>query len=481
MRRIRRSAAATLLVATAVSGGGCARNPATGEQQLSLISENQEIQMGQQEDQAVQASIGVYDDAALQRYVSDLGKKLAATSERPDLPWTFRVVDDPSVNAFALPGGFVYVTRGLLTHLTSEAELAGVMGHEIGHVTARHSVNQMSKQELAQVGLGLGMVLVPQAQGLAQLASTGLQLLFLKFSRDDESQADELGVRYMTRAGYDPYQMEEVMKMLERTSELTNAQGELPQWLSTHPSPANRVAAIHQDIAQLPTSQASASVVNRDPFLRQVDGVVFGDDPREGYFQNGVFYHPQLKFRFTFPSGWKAANGKQAVQAVSPNQDAAMEITLGKGSPAEALQAFQGQGVQILSSRQQTINGLPAVVAEFAASTQQGTLQGMAAFVSYGGNTYQILGYAAQGSWSGYANTVASSLGSFDRLTDSRYLNVKPKYVDVVSVSRSMPFSTFLRQYPSNAEPQIVALINQVPENGTLPGGTLAKRVTGGS
>ncbi|MGD2068949.1 MAG: M48 family metalloprotease, partial [Gemmatimonadota bacterium] len=178
-----------LLLATLVAG--CARNPATGERQLSLIGERQEIEMGREADQQIVASIGLYDDEALQSYVDGLGQRLAATSERPDLPWTFRVLDDPTVNAFALPGGFVYITRGIMGHLTSEAELVGVLGHEIGHITARHSVNQISKQQLTQLGVGLGMVLVPELQNFGGLASLGIQLLSLKFSRDDENQADE--------------------------------------------------------------------------------------------------------------------------------------------------------------------------------------------------------------------------------------------------------------------------------------------------
>src|SRR5256885_15956396 len=190
MRRVAALVAAGLLVA------GCARSPATGKNELMLVSESQEIQMGQQADSGVIASIGLYPDQALQSYVMDLGKKLAATSERPNLPWTFRVVDDPAVNAFAIPGGFVYVTRGILAHMTNEAELATVMGHEIGHVTARHTAHEMSKQELAQLGLAVGSMASAQVAQYAGLAGQALQVLFLKFSRDDENQADALGVRY---------------------------------------------------------------------------------------------------------------------------------------------------------------------------------------------------------------------------------------------------------------------------------------------
>src|SRR3989442_524033 len=165
---------------------GCAVNPATGSRQLMLVSESQEISMGREYDEEVVASIGLYP-----------------TSERPNLPWSFRVVDDPVVNAFALPGGFIYVTRGILAYLNSEAELAGVVGHEIGHVTARHSASQMTKQQLAQVGLVVGSIASSEFGRYAGLASQALGVLFLKYSRDNERQADDLGLRYMLRVNCD--------------------------------------------------------------------------------------------------------------------------------------------------------------------------------------------------------------------------------------------------------------------------------------
>src|SRR3954469_22407294 len=148
---------------------GCAENPATGKRQLDLVPQSQEISMGKQSADEVAQTVGIYEAPALERYISDLGHKLAAEGERKDLPWTFKVVDDSSVNAFALPGGYVFITRGILAHMNNEAQLASVMGHEIGHVTAKHSVNQISKQEVAQLGLGLGMLLSEDVRRFGQL------------------------------------------------------------------------------------------------------------------------------------------------------------------------------------------------------------------------------------------------------------------------------------------------------------------------
>ena len=237
--RFRFPAAAVSAALAVLLFAGCSVNPATGKQQINIISENQEIQMGREADQQVTAEMGLYDDAKAQAYVARIGKELAAHSERPNLPWSFKVVDDPAVNAFALPGGFIYVTRGLMTHLTNEAELVSVLGHEIGHVTARHSVNQMSKQQLANIGLIAGAIFRPDiAQGpLGQLAGQGLGLMFLKFSRDDERQADELGLRYLRGENYDPRQMAEVFKTLERVGEEAGPGAKVPNWMATHPAP----------------------------------------------------------------------------------------------------------------------------------------------------------------------------------------------------------------------------------------------------
>src|SRR5438094_6031418 len=337
-----RRRAASLALLAGLGVGACAVNPATGSRQLMLISESQEIAMGRDYDQQVAASIGLYPDSGLQRYLQQFGARLAATSERPNLPWSFRVVDDPVVNAFALPGGYIYVTRGILAHLNSEAELAGVVGHEIGHVTARHSVSQLSKQQLAQIGLAVGTIASPDFERFAGLASAGLGVLFLKYSRDAERQADDLGLRYMRRVNYDPREMPHVFEMLTRVSQAQGG-GRVPEWLATHPDPENRRGRIEQEVAALPQS-FSGVAVTRDAYLQRLDDLVFGNNPREGYFKDNRFFHPDLRFRVTFPEGWTTSNGKQAVVAVSPPKDAMVEVSLAKEQTADAAaRAFLAQ------------------------------------------------------------------------------------------------------------------------------------------
>jgi predicted Zn-dependent protease len=208
---------------------GCARNPVTGKSELSLVSESQEIQMGQQGAKEVEQSIGFYKDPAVNAYVADIGKRMAANSERPNLPWEFHVVDDPAVNAFAIPGGFIYVTRGLMSTINSEAELASVIGHEVGHVTHRHSVEQISKAQLAQLGLGIGSILSSDIAKFGQLASAGLSLLFLKYGRDAEYEADRAGFRYALDQSYDVREMPKVFQTLDRIGEVSGGGGGLPR------------------------------------------------------------------------------------------------------------------------------------------------------------------------------------------------------------------------------------------------------------
>jgi predicted Zn-dependent protease len=458
----------------------CATNPVTGKHELALISEAQEIDLGRQSDRQVVATIGLYPDEHLQQYVQSLGTKLAAASERPNLPWTFRVVDDASVNAFALPGGFVYVTRGIMAHLNSEAELVSVMGHEIGHVTARHSVSQMSKQQLAGLGLNLAMVFLPEARPYGDIASQGLGLMFLKFSRTDEAQADDLGLKYLVQAGYDPRPMTEVFGLLERVSQASSA-GRLPQWLASHPDPSRRRETIGGEIAAL-NHDWSGRPVARDAYLQRIDGMVFGNDPRDGFVEGSTFYHPALAFQMRFPDGWKIQNEKQVVAAMSPNQDAILALSLSNaGSPNEAArQFFSQEGVQQGQAWRDEIGGMNAASYAFAATTQQGQLSGLASWVTHRGKVYQILGYTLADRARNYSNAITGSIASFDGVSDRRILEVQPRRVDVVKLQRGESLEGFVRDYPSSVPPETVALVNNLGSGASLHAGEAYKRITGG-
>ncbi len=454
----------------------CTLNPATGQRQLTLMSEAQEIAMGRQAHPEVVAAYGAYDDPGLQRYVQELGAKLAAGSERPQLDWTFTVLDDPVVNAMALPGGYIYVNRGILAHFNSEAELASVLGHEIGHVTARHSVEQISRSQLAQLGLGVAAIASEGFRPYAGLAGQGVGLLFLKFGRDDERQSDQLGLRYMTRGGYDPAEMPKVFGTLDRLSQAQGGGG-TPQWLSTHPDPGNRVADMTARIAELPPEQRQGTV-GRDPYLRRIENLVFGDDPRQGYAVGHTFYHPVLAFKVEFPDQWRIINQRQQVAALSPNQDAVVVLSMSdKESPNAGFDAFFGQqGIERGPSRGRNLMAFRALDSQ----TGSPAIEGLIGYLNHGGKLYQLIGYTKVATWDGYASAVQHSLTSFAKVSDRRYLDVKPSTIDVVALSRDMTLAEFAEKFPSTVELDELAILNGVTAQTRLEKGSLVKRIVGG-
>jgi len=474
-RSVARGTAVLVLLCAAAS---CATNPVTGRRELSLVGEAQEISMGQEGARAAAAQMGIYPDSAIQRYVNSLGQMLARASERPNLPWSFTVVDDPIVNAFALPGGPIFVSRGILAHMNSEAQLVSVLGHEIGHVTAKHSVSQMSRQQLLQIGMVGAMIVQPELQQFGGVATQGLGLLFLKYGRDDETQADELGFRYMTAANYAPSEMVEMFTTLERLSGGENSRG-TPEWLSTHPDPGNRVGKTKQRIKASGMAFANATV-ERDAFLRRMDGIVFGEDPRNGYFRQSAFIHPTLRFRFDFPSGWRMQNGAEQVIGASAQGDAQVALMLaGNVAPQQALAKFvQQQGVQAGASSATPINGNGAAVGQFVAQNQDGSqLAGYIAYIQLDGTTYQLLAITPRAQIGAYDAVFRQTIGSFQRVTDAQLLNVKAQHVRVVTLRTAMTLTQFNRQYPSVIAMAPLALINGVAASAVLPAGTLVKRV----
>jgi len=471
------------LMLLAVATVACATNPVSGKPELSLVSESQEIDIGRQEAQKTIRTIGEYDDPSAQALVRQVGMRMALASERPNLPWEFHVLDDPQVNAFALPGGYIFLTRGIMAYMNDEAELASVIGHEIGHVTAKHSVSQMSNQQLAQVGLMAGMVISPTVRDMGAALQQGMQLLFLKFSRDDESQADVLGFRYMTKDGYDARAASDMFRTLVRVSGPPGQR--LPEWASTHPDPDNRVRKAEQraDSLQRGGRSLAGATLGRESYMKLVDGFVFGADPKAGYFENGVFYHPNLKFMLTFPAGWPTQNKPEGVLAASPQSDGAVQVRVaGKGTTAAAAASafFSQEGVQTFGMRNGRINGLPASSSDFQAQLEDGTtVVGSAAFIEYGAYTYMIMGYTLPSRTQSVAAIRQATL-SFKPLTDPAFLNVQPARLQVVKVPRDMTLEQFNHQFPSPIGMTQLAAINGVDgANSMLRAGQLAKRVTG--
>ncbi len=467
------SCAALLLLAV------CAVNPATGRREFSLISEGQEIEMGREADGQVTASYGLVDAADLQAYVSDIGLRLAAASERPNLPWSFKVVDDPIVNAFALPGGFIYVTRGILANFDSEAELAGVLGHEIGHVTARHSVSQMSRQQLQQTLLGVGMIFSETVRQYGQLGAAALQVLNLRYSRGDESQSDELGLRYISRLSYDPDAMIGVFQMLAQVG--GGGEGErLPEWQLTHPHPENREANMRRLIAE--TGVPTTGTVHRDDFLDAIDGMVYGPNPREGYFQGTRFLHPEMAFEVTFPSGWTTVNQRTVVAGISPTEQAVLtlEVVEGGASPALEVRDFLRQdGVSSGRVQEDDSGGIQRAWARFDVTSPDVSFSGEVAFIRYAGVTYRLMGYATRSDWARYAPEVASAISSFAAVTDRALLDIQPLRLDIVTLDDAMSLDSYHQRLGGPLDVEDLARLNRRAPGEVLSEGTRIKTVVG--
>jgi len=471
------TALAVILVAWAVS---CAINPVTGKNEIMLMSSADELAMGQQTDPQILQTYGQYDDPELASYVAALGKRLGALSHQPNLTYTVRVLDSPVVNAFAVPGGYVYLTRGILAYINDEAELAGVMAHEIGHIAARHSAQQYSNAQLAQLGLGLGSALSKTFRKYAGVAQAGVELLFMSFSRADERQADSLGVEYSAKAGYDSNHMANLFVSLERLNP-GEGPGGLPAWFSTHPSPENRIAAVKQDtLAWREKISQTRFAVNRDQYLKQIDGIVFGEDPRQGYVEGNIFYHPELRFQFPVPAGWKVNNTATQVQMINQDQNAVILFAMApEKTPAAAAQAFVKESqATVVKSESTKVNGMSAYRLVSDVTTEQGVIRIMSYFIQKGQTIYAFLGYSEQSRFSGYSSVFEQTMGRFQNLTDSAKINVKADRLDVRRTTSQGSLRQALQKLgqPAN-QGDALAIINGMKLDEAVPNNTYLKVV----
>nr|WP_152425264.1 M48 family metalloprotease [Nafulsella turpanensis] len=444
-----------------------------------LLSKKQEIAMGAQSDPEIVSFFGLYDDEELQRFIDVKGEQMAAISHRPELDYDFKILDSPVVNAFAVPGGYVYFTRGILAHFNNEAEFAGVLGHEIGHIAARHSAKQYSKAMLAQVGLVAGMVISPEFAQFADVANQGVSLLFLKFGRDAEEQSDKLGVECSTKIGYDAEEMAEFFLTLNRMRTESDVEA-VPTFLSTHPDPANRYEAV-QKLAAIWQEKLNVTDLeeNRNQYLRMIDGMVYGEDPKQGFVEENVFYHPVLKFKFPIPSDFTFQNTPQQVQMAHTSGKAIAMFTLAQGESLEAAAqaALQNYQLQPLESRQLTVSGLPAVavVAERQQEGQQ-PLQVLLYLISYEGNIYQFMGISSANEFNSFARYFTDIFNNFAPLTDPDKLNRQPERIRIKTVQRAGTLAEALRRHGVPEERmEELALLNGMELTDPVEAGLLFK------
>lgn len=466
-------------------------SPVSGNKRVYGYSWQDELKLGRDADSEIIAQYGLYDDPELTQYVDRLGQELLEVShfnredtpsEYRNTPFTFRVLNSPVVNAFALPGGYVYVTRGLLAHLDNEAQLMVVLGHEIGHVAARHASQRAAEQQFGQLAI-IGGAVIGESLGydggqILQLSGTTAQLLFLRYGRDDERESDRLGVEYSAMEGYVAAEGGKFFTSLKRISE--KAGHNIPSHLSSHPDPGEREENIPRMAAEWEAEGYEMTLVNRDEFLNMLDGMMYGDNPREGFVDGNTFYHPDLEFQFDVPSGFQVMNQTSAVVLFNESQDAIVQFTIDSQneSPQASVNAFTSQdGISIESEGAVSVNGLDGFSANVSVTTEDGTpLSIMISAVSYQGNIYRFLSYTGANQFTTYESAFTQVYSSFDGVADPAILNIQPLTIKLERVRQSGVFSELIpSNLPMGIEPLDVAILNQVEMDDQISRGTVLK------
>jgi predicted Zn-dependent protease len=464
----------------------CATNPATGQRQLSFVSEEREIAMGQENDAQIRKEMGSYEGRELQEYVTSVGMKLAVNSERPNLPWHFTVVDVPAINAFALPGGYIYITRGILPYLDDESQLAGVLGHEIGHVTARHSVNQQSKSTLAQIGLIGAAIAAPGGQQLAQAGGVGLGALFLKYGRDDEAQADQLGVRYASRAGWDPAGIPRMLTTLGRIEEASDSKG-VPNWLATHPPADDRVQRVQAAVREAEGgAQTTKFTTDHDGYLKRLDGIVWGDNPDQGIVRGSSFLHKGLRFAFDFPGGWTVENGQKEVVAKQPGGRSVMLLEpvprpQGRTIDDIAIISMQNAGFRQIDGAPTTVNGVAGYLGTYVGALQSlGRVQARVLHLRHDRDVYLIAGLAPVEDYPKVVGEFSKSLQSFRGLSPGDAESIRPNRVSLYTARSGDTWQGIAeRQSKGIIKATTLAIMNGHPVNDQPQPGERLKIVVG--
>jgi predicted Zn-dependent protease len=468
------------------------KSPVSGNKRAYAYTWEEEVQIGQDADKQIVAQYGLYQDDGLSEYVENLSHDILANSHmrREDTPtkyseteFTFRVLDSPVVNAFALPGGYVYVTRGLIAHLENEAQLAVVIGHEIGHVAARHASQRGLTQTIGQVVAVGGAILGQEFLGLSgenllALSSQAAQLLFLSYSREDERESDRLGVEYAAKTGYVASEGAKFFNSLERISE--NSNQSLPSFLSSHPDPGEREETIPQKAQQWAEQGYEQTIYDAEEYMSHLDGMVYGDNPRQGFTEDGMFYHPDLEFQFPVPEDWQVINQAQQVAVVSPEQNAVMifQIDSEASNPQQSVQNFLTNN-ELQAESQRSTTSSERWEAYVATTTAQGEQQDLGVYVyalEYDGNIYRFINYSSASQYSSFEPNFEETTTEFDRLTDQQILNINPVRLNLIQTDRRARFSDLLpSSLPMDIQPEEIAILNQVQLEEMIEAGTTIK------
>lgn len=460
------------LVFVLVFLAACSTNPATGKREFNIVSESQEIAIGQQSNQEVIDQFGIYDEKPeLNRLVDRIGRDLASKSQRPDLPWHFTVLDTPMVNAMALPGGYIYITRGMLERINSDDELAGVLGHEIAHVTARHAAQQISRQQVAQFGMVLGAVVAgPEVlQQYGQLAQLGLGLLFQRYSRAQESQADILGTGYTATAHFNPIGMERMLMTLQRLDKHPAAG--LDKYFQSHPDPAKRVKDVHQKVVEIMgmTSGGTFPTPNRDEYVRLLDGVITANSTEHMVIRNGTVYDRDHGIVLHTPRGWRASAEPGVLFAMTPRNNDGSSYFVAQEVENRELQGrnvqdavryrFQQMGLTYAGSREARMgSGERFAVDVWQGQTQNGVI-GVETTQFPHGDHVAVLMFVSPSV--GSRNSPLSGLLSEMRISTQQARSVQPPRIHIGTVRNGESWSDLARRATGNpGDAEAVAILN---------------------
>lgn len=451
-----------------------------------------ERQQGSQAHPGIVAQFGGAYTGPQAAYVTRIGQRIAVRSGLGAAAnqYTVTLLNSPVNNALAIPGGYVYVTRQLVALMNDEAELAAVLGHEVSHVAARHSASRQSVAQRNSLLGTLGQVLVGAVAGnsqigrvLSQSVGTGSQLATLGFSRGQETQADDLAVRYLAQAGYDPVALSTVLRSLAAQESLDQRISgnvrTLPPWASTHPNPAARV----QRAATQARNLGARGERNREVFLAAINGMMYGDDPRQGVVEGRDFLHPEFRLAFTIPQGFTMQNGADAVTISGPNAQAQFRTAPYNGNlesyVAAALRAVAGNsGASVGAPVQRTtINGVPAAYSQTRATTRTGEVDvTVVAYATAANRAYHFVIVTPAGRGIG---AMDSMIESFRTLSASQAAAVRPRFVRVVAVrAGDTPASLAARMAFADYRLERFLVLNGLTENATLSPGQRVKIVT---
>jgi predicted Zn-dependent protease len=481
------------IAATCVFIAGCASNPATGGKNVVMGSMEGEKKTVQKHHQEIVKALGLYDDQATQEYVNVVGQRVAQASDMPEEEFKFFVIDDEAINAFTTGCCNVYINRGLLINVNSEAELAGVLGHEIGHITARHPARRQTRGVAASLG-AMAAAILTGSNAIGQLANIGAQAWVSGYGRENEMEADRLGMKYMVRAGYDPEQIGKVFNMFQAGEKFERqraaAEGREPRLyhgvFSSHPSPDERAVQAAKGAANISDAPPGGWLVRRDEYLNTINGIAYGSSKAQGIVRDNRFYHADMGITVAFPRGWTIENNRDSLLAFTPTRDAMMKIMIDRKPDKQAPREFLlsklggysiGKGEPITSSEGNegysivTRNGSPI---DGGAGPVRWTViyRGQSAYITAGASRSAVNGVPEV---DGLIMSVAETLRG---LKPSEFPLAEPYRVKVVKATDKTSLNEYAREMPENKfKKETLELINAMYPNKRPAPGQLFKIV----